>query len=498
MKTGESLNDARIGRSAAVERAALKDELRSDERAGDRSPTRGARRGVGMTVAVGAVVALAGFMIGTRPLADNSFFTHLATGRLILRHGIPHVDPYSFTAHGHLWVVQSWLASAIYAIADRIGGGHALVLLQGCFSAALAGLIWRLARPAETLISRIIVIMPAIAIGASWWVSRPLMFGLLFFAACVLLAEQDELSPWWLLPIGWLWVNSHGSFPFGPLYFGVRLVGRAIDHGDLSRMRRLFIISVAGVLVGGVNPLGLRLLAFPLSVLGRGTVLHQVVEWRSPDFTNVGNLAFLLSAVAALVMLQRRRSWEEALVAGVLAGAGLFALRNTLIASIALTPILARGVRGLGRIRGDRRTVVALAATGAVVVVAFASLASTLNRPAYDLKRYPVAELNWMNSHGLLQKRVAAPDYVGNFRTLREGANAEVFIDDRYDMYPSAVARSAFAVSDGARGALAELRRRGIDVFLWDRRQAIATIVAESPEWRVVHQTEKWIVAERV
>src|SRR5690606_15093214 len=58
---------------------------------------------------VGAVIVLVGAYIGTDRLSDNSFFTHLATGRYILEHGFPHGDVYSFTAPGERWVVQSWL-----------------------------------------------------------------------------------------------------------------------------------------------------------------------------------------------------------------------------------------------------------------------------------------------------------------------------------------------------------------------------------------------------
>ncbi len=59
-----------------------------------------------------------GLSIGIDQLSDNSFFTHLATGRLILAHGIPRHDVYSFTAAGEPWVVQSWLASLLYGWVD--------------------------------------------------------------------------------------------------------------------------------------------------------------------------------------------------------------------------------------------------------------------------------------------------------------------------------------------------------------------------------------------
>ena len=75
-----------------------------------------------LATVLGAGLAVWGAYIGSAALSDNSFFTHLATGRLILRDGaIPTVDPYTFTARGEPWVVQSWLASLVYAAVERLG-----------------------------------------------------------------------------------------------------------------------------------------------------------------------------------------------------------------------------------------------------------------------------------------------------------------------------------------------------------------------------------------
>ena len=79
---------------------------------------------------VGGVVAFIGLLIGLGPLDDNSYLTHLATGRIIWdTHHIPHHDPYSFTAFGHPWVVQSWLASVIYGAADKWWGPPGVLLV---------------------------------------------------------------------------------------------------------------------------------------------------------------------------------------------------------------------------------------------------------------------------------------------------------------------------------------------------------------------------------
>ena len=66
--------------------------------------------------------------------------------------GIPRHDPYSFTAHGAPWVVQSWLASMLYGWVDSWFGGQGLRVLMGLTTAALGAMTWRLTRPARTLV----------------------------------------------------------------------------------------------------------------------------------------------------------------------------------------------------------------------------------------------------------------------------------------------------------------------------------------------------------
>ena len=94
-----------------------------------------------------ATFALLGFGLGTAPIDDNSTFVHLRTGIDMARGaGIPRVDPYSFTAAGEPWIVQSWLAELSYGALHRLGGMGLVVLQQGALMAVLAWLIARLAR----------------------------------------------------------------------------------------------------------------------------------------------------------------------------------------------------------------------------------------------------------------------------------------------------------------------------------------------------------------
>jgi hypothetical protein len=75
-----------------------------------------------------AALVLLGFRLGALPIGDNSMLTHLRTGIDMARTGaIPRHDPYTFTAHGHPWVVQSWLAEWTYGVLERAGVDAVLV-----------------------------------------------------------------------------------------------------------------------------------------------------------------------------------------------------------------------------------------------------------------------------------------------------------------------------------------------------------------------------------
>lgn len=438
-----------------------------------------------------------GLAIGLRPLGDNSAFTHLATGRLIVEDGIPRHDPFSFTAAGEPWTVYSWLASAGMALADKAGGGNGIQVARALLTVGLAVVGWRLTRPAGALAGRIIAVTVLLTVGTSNWSERPLLVGLVLMACLVLLAEDDRLPPWLAVGIMWLWVNVHGSFPLGLVYLGVRLVGRAIDRNETHRQRILVCMALAGTLAGAINPLGPRLLISPFRLLARHDLLERVQEWRSPGFGSAHNLVFLLALLTALLICSRRRSFEDGLVVIVFGVAACLAVRNVALATIVLTPVLARGLHQLGTVHGRSRSRATGMATLALAGIGVLVASESLNNPAYDLERYPVKQLDWMEAEGLLDKRVATEDFVGNLIIARRGRNANVFFDDRYDLYSRRVISDAIAFVDGKEGWQRRLDSYGIEVVVWQRSRPLAGLVSLDPGWRVVRRDASWVVAVR-
>lgn len=446
---------------------------------------------------VGGAAALWGLALGLRPLSDNSALTHLATGRLILSDGIPRRDPFSFTAAGEPWTVYSWLASVLMALAERAAGLNGIQLGRAGLTLALGALVWVLTRPAGVLAGRILTVAPVLAVGTNSWTERPLLIALALFAVLVLLAERDEATPWVVVPLMWVWVNVHGSFPLGLVYLAVRVAGRRLDGTPPGRLTRLLAMAALGTLAGAVNPLGPRLLVFPIELLGRHDLLERVQEWRSPNFSRPQNLALLGMLMLALLLCSRRRSYEDGVVAVVFGAAACIAIRNAPAATIVLAPVLARGLSRLGAVRGEGRSgATALGAVGLVAVGAVL-VGTALGGEPYDLQRYPVAQVRWMEAEGLFDRRVAAQDFVGNFLIARQGKDANVFFDDRFDMYPPQVVRDSIDLLDGREGWQERLDRYGVDVVLWQRSRPLAGYLTLDPGWEILRRDPDWIVAAR-
>jgi hypothetical protein len=167
------------------------------------------------------------------------------------------------------------------------------------------------------------------------------------------------------------------------------------------------------------------------------------------------------------------------------------------VAALLVTPILARGLAGIGTIDGRRRGVVPAAALSALAVLGVGLAVGAVHRPAYDLSAYPVREVAWLQAHGLAPGPVATTDYVGNYLEFRFGADAGVFVDDRVDVFPPAVEHDYGTLLNGSKGWQAVLARYRFDAVLWPRTEALASLVAHDRGWSVRMRDRHWMVAVR-
>lgn len=452
-----------------------------------------------------AAVVLFGFRLGARSIGDNSAFTHLRTGIDMARTGaIPRVDRYSFTAGGEPWVVQSWLPSWTYGWAHRLGGFRLVVLEQALLVALLAWLVVRLARAGSPLRTTLAGVA-AVGVGSALWTPRPLLFGLICMALTITVVERRR-SPWLLVPIVWLWVNSHGSFPLGLVWLGARAVGEGIDWRAWPRETWRYVGGfAAGLVAAMVNPLGPRLLLFPLTLGEKAEAFRNIVEWRSPDFSRGGGYFALAFLGLALVLLVRARlGWRDVVPAVGFLVAGMLAARNIGPLAVVLAPVLGRAVRrpesAPGRPAAPTGTQLRLnraaLATILAAFVVFGSLIFTTD--PLDVVGYPVDSITYLEEQELLAgpHRVAHQDFVGNYITLRYGSRVRVFVDDRFDMYPLSVSRDYEILLSARAGTVDVLDRYDIDVVVWQRKLPLVQLLA-AKGWQEVFAEEEYVVLRR-
>lgn len=459
-----------------------------------------AAEGVGPTATTrswpdaGLGVLVAGFLafMASRPLADNSFLTHLATGRLMLEDGIPSTNPFLYTSSE--FPVPSWLWSAVLAVVDLFGGGTGIRIMTAALAGVLGLLVVRLTRPEgpaggvappRTLLS---VVLPAVCVVITlipFVNARPQLPGYLLLALTVLVVKERR-SPWWLVPVFGIWVNVHGTWVYGLGVLVLVLVAQAIDDRRVELRQGLCVLWAAvGVVLGGLaQPDPFQSVVLPIEQFGdeRGRqALSTYVEWQPAGFDHPLTWLLIAMGLVAVYGAVARRRWGVLVGALGLVAMGLSAGRLLPLAAITLVPWVAAGIAGLeGSDLPAPRIQKVLVGLGATF--AFAGLLWAVATPSYDLQRYPVAAVDWLESRGLAGQpdvKIASHDFVGNYLDWRYEDRANTFVDDR----GGADAMLDYALlldrSDGWQEAL---ERTDADVIVWSSDKPLVRELDE-PEW---------------
>lgn len=451
---------------------------------------------------VALILALVGLRVGLAPLSDNSFMTHLATGRIILdTGGIPRVDPYSWSASGAPWTVQSWGASVIFAGAEEVAGLLGIRIVVTICCVALTQLVWRLTKPAGSLLGRLLVAVPVVAVGTAYWAERPFLFSLVFLMA-LLFALEDRLDPRWLVPIMWLWVNVHGSFPLAFVAIGTFLVGRWFDRERPTVELRVLLWTAVGTALGAIaSPIGWELITFPAKLLQHSEAFQNTAEWESPSLGASATWMYLFQLILAVGLVTfRGRRWRAILPVLVFGALSLQASRNIAQASLVLIVPMTLAATGIGELDGEAPRRILRPVQGVLVaLLVLIAVAGVTRQPDTNLVEYPEGAVTWMREHDLLDPddRVVSRDFVGNYLEARYGPDdVKVFFDDRVDMYPMTVVDQYTELIDADPHPGPVLEDVRASAVLWDTDSPFGDWL-EDPDngWRVVHEEDGWIVA---
>lgn len=447
-----------------------------------------------------AAAAVVGVGIGAQRLGDNSFLTHLATGRLMVEDGIVRNDVFTWTSAGESLTVQSWLASLVYGLIDDVAGFQGLRFLMAALAGVLGLLVWHLSERSPSLVTRLAILVPVFWIGLRTWTERPLLMAFVAFAATMVIVERDR-DPRVLALIGFLWINVHGSWPLGIVLLGARWIGALVDQrtgsaANPTRELRAGEWLAGGMVVGGVaNPYGPRLLFFPVELLGRQEVLQNVAEWQASSFESTWTRLFLV-LVAAAVFAGRKAPYVVTVPAVLFVVAALLSARNIPLATLVLVPMLAAGLPSLPGLDADRRSdPIRLAAMG-LTALAFLLPVLAITGPHVELDRFPIDAVNAMENELDLspsEHRVIHQDFVGNYLDLRYGDAGATWIDDRFELHDPALVDDYIALLNGTPEWSAVLDRHDPDAILWPADRVLVEL-AGADGWTAVWSDDDWVV----
>ena len=290
---------------------------------------------------------------------DPDLWWHLKLGQIVWNtHSIPSTDMLSYTAYGHAYTAHEWLAQLSIYGAYRLCGYTGLMLWLAVLASVLFILVYVLCYlSTQNALVAFLGGVCAWFFGTVGLAIRPLILGHIFLAAELILLELGTIRSrrwlWLLPPLFVIWVNSHGSYFFG---MGVLFVywicsfangkwGLVVAEPWDRKRRKLLgaIVILCGVALC-CNPVGIRLLLYPLNVaFQQSTILNAIDEWLPPDLRSVRALGMIAAVVGILVISLLRRlelPLRDMLVLAAAFALSLQHVRMLFVFGIVVSPVL--------------------------------------------------------------------------------------------------------------------------------------------------------------
>ncbi|QDU23428.1 hypothetical protein [Urbifossiella limnaea] len=277
-----------------------------------------------------AVMLLLLLAFRERGFYDPGALWHVKVGELIVDHGFPTTDPFTYTFEGRTWIPQQWGAEVLMAVAHRAGGLDAMLLGFAVLVATLYTLIFRRALQAGMgpMLAGLLV-GAALVVGAFHYFVRPHMATIALLGwtmMCVVDFERGRCSTWrlaGLIPLFVLWTNLHGGVLGGTMTLGLAVAGWGVlflarRESPITNWRTAWLL-VAVVAACGltpfVNPFGMEMLNTWRRIVG-SKVLPEVVNEHMPldpasplGLTVIGFGVLYLALLAGTLPKLPRVSW---------------------------------------------------------------------------------------------------------------------------------------------------------------------------------------------
>lgn len=262
-------------------------------------------------------------------ILDPDFGWHLQVGRIVIAHGVPRADPFSFTMPSYPYVDHEWLTDTIQALLyPAIGLWGLAALFAGVGTLAL--LI------SDTIIEkkyRVLSFIPLLLITVtllSFVGIRPQVISWLFFSILIWVlvnGYKRDLAIYSLPLLFILWANLHGGFVIG---IGTLFVFILIDFWKRRTFNISFIIIfILSILATGITPYGFRIWWEIWMSLSDSSLRWSIGEWM-PAFSETSWTLWVFLALSLFFVCRywKKFSFFELVMYVFLLLSGLASIRN--------------------------------------------------------------------------------------------------------------------------------------------------------------------------
>jgi hypothetical protein len=381
---------------------------------------------------------------------------HVKAGQLMVAdHTLPRTDAFAWTTAGRPWLDQNWGAQLLLYGISRLGGFPLLAVVNALLTVAAWGLVAAACRR-RTADLRLIagaVIVGYVASAATLPV-RPQMFRCCCSrpsCTCWRWPGHVLVSPW----------RSPSSWRCGRICMAPSSSGSGCSSSRWRRDRpgavRYLVVTVASVAALLVNPWGVRVLGYALSLPTSQVVTTLVSEWGPTNLRQTRGVAwFGLALPVALCALARPSSAQPAAADRGTPALNWLVVGGLSVALVAATPSVQRALFG----------------------------------PRPKLAAAPVATADWLAANPQPGRMFNYQPW-GSYLEFRLWPQAQVGFDSHIELAPADRWDLYRAVATGRWDTERLLDRWGVDHVVTSRQAtpALVELLELSGRWRLAFST---------
>ncbi len=470
---------------------------------------------VPFTVVLTFIVLVLVFITAHGKVADPDIWWHLHNADyLIQHHSLPRYDMYSFTVSGHPWINHEWLSDLPYYFAWRVFGLRGIDALAVTLLCLIyLGVLYLSYRECGNYKSAVLATACAIFLGRVSFGPRTILFGYAFLVVLLVILQrfkQKSQAPLWLIPpLFCLWINTHGSWSLGMIFFSIIIAGGlfrfkwGMVESELwtsAQRKSLLLTWGASIVLLFANPYGARLVFYPLDLaFHQKTNIEHVAEWVSINFHDFrGKMVIALLIVLFLSTILRPRRWTltELAVTVFALYSGLTYVRFLFLTGVVLAPVLAKMLDFVPLYRADLDTpvlnmfVIIFMVAG---VIHYWPSESKLQTTVDS--QYPVGAITYLQAHppsGPIVNYYLWGGYI-NWKD----PNLKVFVDGRADIFDYSGVFTDYLALLSLEHPDAVLDKYKAQYVLFPHGEPFTYLMEHDSKWKTIYSDQNSVLLER-